>query len=132
VGLAKAWRGLKRDMRVLLWLTKRPALITTYVRSQGVRKLQLGTSNNLLEGWLNTDITPNHSSVVYLDATRRFLFDQETLHHALQNAGFLGINFYKPGVSDDPNLRNLEFHGQELQCEDINQFQTIVVEGRKK
>jgi predicted SAM-dependent methyltransferase len=230
VGLAKALRGLKRDMQVLFWLAKRQGLITTYVRSQGVKRLQLGTSNNLLNGWLNTDITPNHASVVYMDATRRFpiddntldyiicehmiehipyhdaqtmlrechrvlkpggrvrfatpdlrvllslhsrektdaqrdyiewaikrfmpdtqecrdvfvinnffqswghcfLYDRETLHHALHNAGFLGINFYKPGVSEDPNLKNLEFHGKELQCEDINQFETIVVEGQKK
>ena len=61
-----------------------------------------------------------------------FLYDQETLHHALHTSGFREIKFYKPGASDDPNLKNLEFHGRELQAEDINQFETIVVEGRKK
>lgn len=39
---------------------------------------------------------------------------------------------HKPGISEDPNLQNLESHGKELKAEDINQFETIVVEGRKE
>ncbi len=61
-----------------------------------------------------------------------FLYDAETLHHALYTSGFRGIKFYKPGNSEDPILENLEAHGRELNAEDINQFETIVVEGRKE
>lgn len=230
VGLAKVSRGLIRDMRVLVWLVKRNSQISDYLKNSRVKKLQLGTSNNVLDGWLNTDVFPNHHSVVYLDATKQFpfdgnmfdyivaehmiehieyhaaqvmlrecfrvlkpggrvrfatpdlsvllalhskektdaqrnyvdwssarflpeveecrdvfvinnffrawghcfLYDAETLHRALYSTGFREIKFYKPGASEDPNLENLESHGKELQSEDINQFETMVVEGSKE
>jgi predicted SAM-dependent methyltransferase len=230
VGLAKTIRGLIGDIRALVWVAERNGKIASYLRVHPVRKLQLGTSNNVLEGWLNTDIVPNHRSVVYLNATRRFpfksntfdyimaehmiehieypaaqfmlrecyrvlrpegrvrfatpdlgvllalrsnqktqaqvdyidwaaarfmpgiqdnkevfvinnffrswghsfLYDQATLHQVLCASGFREISFYKPGASDDPALRDLESHGRELGSEEINQFETIVVEGRKE
>jgi predicted SAM-dependent methyltransferase len=230
IGLVKAFRGLKRDLQALVWFTKRPTQISKYLQISQLKKLQLGTSNNVLDGWLNTDIFPYHDSVVYLDATKRFpfdtdtfdyilaehmiehieyqaaqvmlrecfrvlkpggrvrfatpdlrvilalhsrektaaqrnyidwstarsmpevleckdvfvinllfrawghcfLYDRETLHHALTTSGFSEIKFYKPGNSEDPILKNLESHGREIGSEDINQFETIVVEGRKE
>jgi hypothetical protein len=60
-----------------------------------------------------------------------FLYDQGTLELALRSAGFREIRFYKAGDSEDPNLQKLESHGREIQAEDINQFETIVVEGCK-
>ena len=230
VGLAQAFRGLTRDMRVLVWVVTRKGLMAGYLRTNRVKKLQLGTSNNVRDGWLNTDVFPNNDSVAYMDATTRFpfddntfdyitaehmiehieyddgqimlrecfrvlkpggrvrfatpdlsvllalhcedktsdqrkyidwscarflpeiveckdvfvinnffrawghsfLYDAETLRHALSSSGFREIKFYKPGVSDDPNLENLESHGKEIQSEEINQFETIVVEGCKE
>jgi predicted SAM-dependent methyltransferase len=230
VGLAKALRGLIADTRVLVWLVNRNGKIAAYLEAHQVKKLQIGSGNNVLEGWLNTDMYLFHDSVVYLDTTRRlpfdddafdyimaehmiehveyqaaqfmlrecfrvlkpggrvrfatpnlaallalsspekteaqqayinwiitrlmpevreckaifvinnafrawghcFLYDQETLRHALHTSGFRELRFYKSGESDDPNLRNLESHGREIDAEDINQFETIVVEGRKE
>ena len=227
--LAKARRGLMRDTRVLVWLITRNGKISDYLNTHTVKKLQLGTSNNLLDGWLNTDIFVNRAPVVYLDATTRFpfaddtfdyimsehmiehleyqgaqvmlrecfrvlkpggrvrfatpdldvllalhsrekteaqikyidwssvrfipevkeckevfvinnffrawghqfLYDAETLSCALYASGFRNVQFYKPGSSADPNLENLESHGRELGSEYINQFETIVAEGRK-
>jgi predicted SAM-dependent methyltransferase len=229
VGLAKARRGLARDIRLVVWLVRRRSKIADYLKTHPVKKLQLGTSNNTLDGWLNTDIVPNRDSVIYLDATRRFpfenntfnyimaehmiehieydaaqlmlkecirvlkpggrvrfatpdlgillalhrkektdaqrqyvdwaiarfmpeireckdvfvinnffrswghcfLYDQDALQHALYSSGFREIKFYKPGASEDLNLKKLESHGRELGSEDINQFETIVVEGCK-
>jgi hypothetical protein len=58
------------------------------------------------------------------------LYDQETLRHALFTSGFRDIKFYKPGESEDPALRNIESHGREI-SEEINQFETIVIEACK-
>ncbi len=228
-GLAKACRGLRRDIRVLVWLVKRKGQIADYLKANRVRKLQIGTSNNVLDGWLNTDIFPLHGSVVYLDASGRFpfeddtfdfiisehmiehidyqaalamlrecfrvlkpggrarfatpdldvllalhsdeqtgpqlnyidwaiakfapdvrecrevfvinnffrawghtfLYDADALRLVLSTAGFRGIKFFKPGVSEDPTLEKIESHGRELGNEDVNQFETIVAEGFK-
>lgn len=229
VGVVRSLRGFIRDIRVLSWLAVRKGKITAYLRTHATAKLHLGTSNNVLGGWLNTDIFLNHSSVVYLDATRsfpfddstfdyimaehmiehidyrdgrtmlaechrvlkpggrvrlatpdlstllalhsmdktdaqteyldwvvthlmpevqacrdvfvinnafrawghQFLYDQDTLSLALRAQGFQNIVFYKPGASEDANLRDLECHGKEIQAEHINQFETMVVEASK-
>ena len=62
----------------------------------------------------------------------QFLYDKETLRHALSTAGFREIKFYRPGCSDDPILQGLEAHGRELGSEEMNEFETLVVEGLKQ
>ena len=74
VGLVRALRGLRRDIDVLLWIAQRKQRIAIYLSSYKVKKLQLGSSHNVLEGWLNTDIDPPNRSVVYMDATAAFPF----------------------------------------------------------
>ena len=83
VGLAKALRGLTGDLRVISWLAKRKLQIRKYVKLHQAKRLHLGASNNALDGWLNTDIFPNHSSIVYLDATKRFPFKDNTFDYIL-------------------------------------------------
>ncbi|MBS1841123.1 MAG: methyltransferase domain-containing protein [Acidobacteria bacterium] len=83
LGFAKVLRGLRRDILVVYWLTKRGRRTRKYLEQHAVKKLQLGTSNNVLEGWLNTDVFLNHSPVVYLDATRRFPFKDNTFDYVM-------------------------------------------------
>jgi predicted SAM-dependent methyltransferase len=58
-----------------------------------------------------------------------FLYDRETLRTAMAKVGFENLTFGNPGVSDDANLSGLESHGKEILAEEINQFETFVVEG---
>ena len=83
VGLAHAARGLTADFRAVAGLVKRRHQIDIYLGAHDVKKLQLGTSNSVLQGWLNTDITPNHPSVVYLNATRHFPFCDDTFDYIM-------------------------------------------------
>ena len=48
--------------------------VDAYLRAHDVRKLQLGTGSNPMDGWLNTDISDyrRRNEVVYLDARRPF------------------------------------------------------------
>ena len=77
--------GIVRDARKLvrkpLWAMSGNAAIRQYVRSHPVRKLQIGTSGNVMSGWLNTDITPTSGQVFFLDATRRFPIDDATFDY---------------------------------------------------
>lgn len=50
-------------------------IIRHYLNSTNVPKLQIGAGPTALEGWLSTDINPRSDQAVYLDATRRFPFD---------------------------------------------------------
>jgi len=194
-----------------------------------VRRLQLGTRSNVLEGWLNTDVYDDRGKgeVVYLDARRRFplpdasidlvftehmvehldyhevlhclrecrrvlkpggrirvatpsldrlallygpltdldrryvrwsvdtfirdadaylpgfvinnflrdwghrfVFDRETMGHALATAGFVDAREWPVGKSDDPRLAGLEHHGEMIPPE-FNELETLVLEARR-
>lgn len=229
LGGVRTCRGLLADFRTIAGLAIRRKQIMRYFATHKVKCLQLAASNNILQGWLNTDLVPTHDSVLYLDATQRFpfpdesfdyilsehmiehisyadgqsmlrecvrllkpggrvriatpdlqtvlslhtqektdsqkryiewsigrfmpdaqhssdvfvinnffrswghafIYDKPALAYALRQSGFAKIEFYRPGVSDDPMLRNLERHGKEIGSEEINQFETIVAEGTK-
>jgi predicted SAM-dependent methyltransferase len=62
--------------------------IKRYLDSHEIRKLQIGSGKNVLEGWLNTDIKTVRSSnkgrgedSVFLDATKRFPFKDGTFDY---------------------------------------------------
>jgi predicted SAM-dependent methyltransferase len=61
----------------------------------------------------------------------QFLYDEATLTHALHSAGFNDVKSFRPGASDDPLLQGLEAHGKEIGSQEVNDFETIVVEGHK-
>lgn len=206
-------------------------VITRYLETHPVRKLQIGSGPNLLAGWLNTDrdIDPQYGDkIVFLDATEpfpfsdtsfdyifsehqiehiserdartmlrecfrvlrpsgrmriatpdlaaivglyqdpltelerhyvdwvtamlkpnalngnprchvinqmfnayghQFIYDYETLSQALINTGFVEVRRWGPGESDDPLLCDIESHGRALGDEDVNRFETMVLEG---
>lgn len=79
----RAYRGLVVDLRTLARLMKRRAQIAAYLKTHSVRKLQLGTSESPLEGWLNTDLDPVQSSVVYMNAAKRFPFEDNTFDYVI-------------------------------------------------
>ena len=57
----------------------------------------------------------------------QFLYDKETLHYTLSQAGFRDLRTYRAGESDNPALEGLEAHGRELGSEEINQFETLAI-----
>ncbi len=60
-----------------------------------------------------------------------FLYDEETLTRALEAAGFADVVRFATGESDDPELRGVEFHGKVVGDEEMNAFETMVLEARK-
>jgi predicted SAM-dependent methyltransferase len=89
---------LPRRVRQVLLDTKHYALrevnIRRYFATHPVRKLQIGTGPNRLPGWLNTDVFPHSKSTAYMDATRRFpfedgAFDRAFSEHQLEHVDFV-------------------------------------------
>jgi predicted SAM-dependent methyltransferase len=58
-----------------------------------------------------------------------FLYDRDTLTASMSRQGFANLTIYKPGISEDPHLKGLESHGKTIQAEDLNQYETLIVEG---
>ena len=52
-----------------------------YLASHMIRKLQVGTGENPLPGWLNTDVEPNTPGVLYMNACERFSFKDCTFDY---------------------------------------------------
>ena len=72
-------------MRRTRWLAERKRKIERYLDSHEVRKLELGTGQLAIGGWLNTDINPRFRrtgpSVLFLDVTRPFPFGDLTFDY---------------------------------------------------
>lgn len=74
-------------------LVDRDQLIQSYLANNRVRKLQLGSSENVLEGWLCTDLHPPEPRVIYLDASAPFpiadsTFDYIYSEHMIEHLPF--------------------------------------------
>ena len=72
------------SVQVPIWgRSLRPWAISRYLNTHSAtRKLQIGCQLNVLPGWLNTDLIPLPRGVVYMDATRRFPFPDQTFDYA--------------------------------------------------
>jgi predicted SAM-dependent methyltransferase len=95
VGAVRAARAGVLDIKQLWWRAIRGSQIKVYLRSHRIRKLQIGTSFTPLDGWLNTDLILEIPGVVYLDATRRFPFDDNTFdyiasEHMIEHIDYAG------------------------------------------
>ena len=65
---------MKKTLRQLFSLLVRRLKIKRYFKSHKVRKLQIGSGNNTLKDWLNTDLNPIKESI-FLDVKRRLPFE---------------------------------------------------------
>ncbi|HEY7419367.1 MAG TPA: methyltransferase domain-containing protein [Ktedonobacteraceae bacterium] len=61
----------------------------------------------------------------------RFLYDRATLQSAMEEAGFVDITDAVPGESDDEQLCGIEKHGEFIGHEELNRFETQILEGRR-
>jgi SAM-dependent methyltransferase len=87
--------------------------------------------------WVMTRFRPNVRSGnkpcyvinhMFTDHKHQFIYDFETLSAILADAGFAELVRRTPGESDDPMLRAVESHGHAIGDEEVNRFETLVVE----
>jgi predicted SAM-dependent methyltransferase len=81
VGVVRSLRSLRvgarhalQDAPLFQRRSRRGKRIDTYLRTHPMRKLQLGTGDNVRPGWLNTDMVDHgrQHEIVYLDARKPF------------------------------------------------------------
>jgi predicted SAM-dependent methyltransferase len=60
-----------------------------------------------------------------------FIYDFVSLKYALEQVGFVDVQRFRPNESQEAALQNIEQHGKVIQNEDMNQFESLVVEARK-
>jgi SAM-dependent methyltransferase len=71
------------------------------------------------------------TNIMFYAHDHKFIYNRETLQATMSAVGFTNIKWESPGVSDDPILCGLEMHGKRLGNEEINKFETMVVEGSR-
>jgi predicted SAM-dependent methyltransferase len=114
---------VKAQMRTRAFVKKRKVLIDNYLAQPGMKKLQCGCGHNILQGWLNTDLFPEHDEVAYLDCTESFPFADNTFdyvftEHQIEHIDYLAgqhmlsecLRVLKPGGKlriATPNLANI-------------------------
>jgi predicted SAM-dependent methyltransferase len=68
---------------------------------------------------------------IFTDHGHEFIYDYETLGGLLREAGFVDVRRMEVGESEDSELRGVERHGRAIGDEEVNRFETLVVEGTR-
>jgi len=87
----------KNTMRCLS-LPIRPIVVSRYLKTHSVRKLQIGSHVCVLPGWLNTDLYPPSINAVSLDATKTFPLPEESFDYVFSEHQLEHIE-YSDGVA---------------------------------
>jgi predicted SAM-dependent methyltransferase len=96
--------------------------IDKYLKSNTLKKLQIGSGGTILEGWLNTDLILENSLVTHMDAGKRFpleddsfdfVYSEHLFEHLTysQQCNYLAESFrvLKPGGKIRIATPNIEF-----------------------
>jgi predicted SAM-dependent methyltransferase len=68
---------------------------------------------------------------MFTDHKHQFIYDYETLATMLSDIGFIDVTRREVGESDDPVLCGVETHGSAIGDEEVNRFETLVVEATR-
>ncbi|HSV49328.1 MAG TPA: methyltransferase domain-containing protein [Candidatus Acidoferrales bacterium] len=69
-----------------------------YLKHTPVKKLQIGSGSNILSGWLNTDVSPTSNGITFMDASKRFPFEDCAFDYAYSEH-FIEHVDYKTGIN---------------------------------
>lgn len=90
---ARSSAKLQKEEQTNQMLARRQQAIRVYLATQDCPKLQIGAGENVLSGWLNTDLEPTSPKVLHLDATVDFpfpdcSFDYAFSEHMIEHIGY--------------------------------------------
>ncbi|MBI3308725.1 MAG: sulfotransferase [Candidatus Melainabacteria bacterium] len=90
--------SVKRKFKTLYWVTKRRQKIQKYLNTNTAKKLHIGAGYNMLEGWLNCNIMPITKTDIFLDASIRFPFNDNTFDYIFSEHQVEHLS-YKEGLN---------------------------------
>lgn len=82
----------------------REDIISVYLEKEDVRRLHLGSSNNFMKGWLNSDLMPhngfdsNANAYIYLNATKPFPLEDNTFDYVFSEHMIEHISYPEGGM----------------------------------
>lgn len=130
--LRECYRILKAGGRIRIATPDLETLIGLYTSEKS--DIQQRYINWIVDNFL-PEIGIYRESFVINNAFRnfghQFIYDRATLQGAMEEVGFIGITRYAPGESDDEVLRGIESHGKAAGDEDMNRFETMVLEAKR-
>lgn len=83
-----------KGLNVRFHKDRRETLINNYyLEHKCLRKLQIGSQNHPIEGWLNVDIDPKNNETAFLDATKTFPLKEESFDYVFSEHMIEHIDF---------------------------------------
>ncbi len=73
--------SLRRKFKTIYWVIQRKRKIKEYLNTHDIKKLHIGADPTMLKGWLNTNSMSITKEDIFLDASIRFPFDDNTFNY---------------------------------------------------
>lgn len=85
--------SIKRKFKTLYWVIQRQKRIKEYLDTYSIKKLHIGADSNILPDWLNTNIMCITKGDIFLDASVRFPFDDNTFDYIFSEHQIEHLNY---------------------------------------
>ena len=108
------------------------AIINLYDENNPLAKAYIKWVKDMFIKWVNSYNPGFVINTLFRNWNHQFLYDEDTIKIALQNAGFSDIKRVMYYQSDDSNLHNLEQHDKNVGNFEMIVFETMIYEARKK
>jgi predicted SAM-dependent methyltransferase len=124
--LKECFRILKRGGKIRICTPDLKVLANLYTPSKSQEQAQYIRS--VVDRWLNDISLYNEAFVInqIFGFGHRFVYDYDVLKLTLEDLGFINVNSFSPGESNDSNLANIDVHAK-----DYIRFETLVVQAEK-